>query len=138
MQQLEHPIHGIDRVLGEADVLRMREAVREVHVDTAIGEYIVDIVGATRGHPSLVAGSSPRGSLALMRASQAAAYVRGETFVRPHVVKRMAPFVLSHRVMLHPQVRISGATTERVIAEILGRIPVPTQLRESPSSWSRG
>jgi MoxR-like ATPase len=139
MQQHEHPIHAVERVLGEADVTRMREAVKDVHVDQAIGEYVVDIVGATRGHPALVAGSSPRGSLALMRASQAAAYVRGEAFVRPHVVKRMAPFVLSHRVMLHPQVRISGTTTEKVIAEILNRVPVPTQLREGGApAWPRG
>jgi MoxR-like ATPase len=136
MQQHEHPIHQIARVLGEADVERMRDAVKDVHVDAAIGEYIVDIVGATRSHPSLVAGASPRGSLALMRASQAAAYVRGETFVRPHIVKRIAPFVLSHRVMLHPQVRISGTTTERVIAEILNRVPVPTQLRDRGPGWS--
>jgi MoxR-like ATPase len=74
-----------------------------------------------------------------MRASQAAAYVRGEAFVRPHVVKRIAPFVLSHRVMLHPQVRISGTTTEKVIAEILNRVPVPTQLREGGApAWPRG
>ncbi len=135
-QQHEHPITQISRVLGEEDVARMRAAVKDVHVDPAVGEYVVDIVGATRGHPSLVAGSSPRGSLALMRASQAAAYVRGDTFVRPHVVKRMAPFVLSHRIMLHPQVRISGTTTEKVVAEILNRVPVPTQLRDSgPPAW---
>ena len=99
-QQHEHPINHVARVLGEAEVSAMRKAVKDVHVDPAIGEYIVDIVGATRQHPSLVAGASPRGSLALMRASQAAAYVRGESYVRPHVVKRIAPFVLSHRLML--------------------------------------
>jgi MoxR-like ATPase len=130
-QQHEHPINGLSRVAGEAEVQSMRAAVKDVHVDPAIGEYIVDIVAGTRAHPSLAAGSSPRGSLALMRASQAAAYARGESFVRPHVVKRMAPYVLAHRVILHPQVRISGATTERVIAEILNRVPVPTQFRES-------
>jgi MoxR-like ATPase len=136
-QQHDHPINTIERVLGEADVAAMRTAVRDVHVEPAIGEYIVDIVGATRGHPSLVAGASPRGSLALMRASQAAAYVHGETFVRPHVVKRIAPFVLSHRVMLHPQVRISGMTAEKVIAEILNRVPVPTHLRDgSAPAWA--
>jgi MoxR-like ATPase len=129
-QQHEHPINHVARVLGEAEVSAMRKAVKDVHVDPAIGEYIVDIVGATRQHPSLVAGASPRGSLALMRASQAAAYVRGESYVRPHVVKRIAPFVLSHRLMLHPQVRISGMTAERVVTEILNRVPVPTQLRE--------
>lgn len=109
----------------------MRRAVKDVHVDPAIGDYIVDIVGATRKHPSLVAGASPRGSLALMRACQAAAYVRGEGYVRPHVVKRIAPFVLSHRLMLHPQVRISGLTAERIVAEILNRVPVPTLLQDN-------
>ncbi len=130
-QQHEHPINHVARVLGEAEVSAMRKAVKDVHVDPAIGEYVVDIVGATRQHPSLIAGASPRGSLALMRASQAAAYVRGESYVRPHIVKRIAPFVLSHRLMLHPQVRISGMTAERVVTEILNRVPVPTQLRES-------
>jgi MoxR-like ATPase len=129
MQQHDHPIHHVAPVLGEAEVGAMRTAVRDVHVDPAIGEYIVDIVAATRNNASLVAGSSPRGSLALMRASQAAAFVRGESFVRPHLVKRVAPFVLSHRVVLQPQVRISGGTAERVLAEILNRVPVPTGLR---------
>jgi len=129
MQQHDHPINSIAQVLGEADVAAMRAAVKDIFVDRAIGEYVVDIVGATRSHPSLVAGSSPRGSLALTRASQAAAFIRGDTFVRPHIVKRLAPYVLSHRVMLHPQVRISGASAERIIAEILNRVPVPTHLR---------
>ncbi len=130
-QQHEHPINHVARVLGEAEVSAMRRAVKDVHVDPAIGDYIVDIVGATRKHPSLVAGASPRGSLALMRACQAAAYVRGEGYVRPHVVKRIAPFVLSHRLMLHPQVRISGLTAERIVAEILNRVPVPTLLQDN-------
>ena len=129
MQQHDHPINTLTQVLGEADVASMRAAVKDIFVDRAIGEYIVDIVGATRAHPSLVAGSSPRGSLALTRASQAAAFVRGDSYVRPHLVKRLAPYVLSHRVMLHPQVRISGASAERVIAEILNKVPVPTQAR---------
>jgi MoxR-like ATPase len=66
----------------------------------------------------------------LIRASQAAAYVRGETFVRPFLVKKLAPHVLAHRVILHPQMRISGTNTERVIAEILNRVPVPTNLKD--------
>jgi MoxR-like ATPase len=130
MQQHEHPIHSLQAVLSESEVTSMRGAVKDVYVDPAIGDYIVDIVGATRSHPSLIAGASPRGSLSLMRAAQAASLVRGDSFVRPVTVKRMAPFVLGHRVMLHPQVRISGATTERVVTEILGRVPVPTALRD--------
>ena len=129
-QQHEHPIRDLKAVAAEAELHAMRAGVKDVHVDQAIGDYVVEIVGATRNHPSLVAGASPRGSLALMRASQAAAYIRGDTFVRPHVVKRMAPYVLSHRLILQPQVRISGATTERVIAEILNRVPVPTHLKD--------
>jgi MoxR-like ATPase len=130
MQQHEHPIHHLEPVLGEADVAAMRAAARGVYVDPAIGDYIVDIVAATRAHPSFIAGASPRGSLALMRASQAAALVRGEAFVRPVLVKRLAPYVLGHRCILQPQVRIGGATTEKVVAEILNRVPVPTAYRE--------
>jgi MoxR-like ATPase len=130
MQQHEHPIHRVSPVLGEAEVAAMRAAVKDVYVDRAVGDYIVDIVAATRSNASLVAGASPRGSLALMRAAQAAAFIQGESFVRPHVVKRIAPYVLAHRVVLQPQVRISGGTPERVIAEILNRVPVPTQLRD--------
>jgi MoxR-like ATPase len=131
MQQHEHPIQTVTPVVGEAEIAALRAAVKDIYVEQAVGDYIVDIVGATRGHPSLIAGASPRGSLALMRASQAAALARGESFVRPAIVKRMAPHVLGHRVMLHPQVRISGASPERVISEILGRVPVPTSLREA-------
>ena len=141
MQQHEHPIHSLTPVLTETEVASMRSAVREIYVDPAVGDYIVDIIGATRNNPSLVAGASPRGSLSLMRASQAAALVRGDDFVRPITVKRMAPYVLGHRVMLHPQVRIAGTTTERVISEVLSRVPVPTSLRNDGAptpGWPTG
>ena len=61
MQQHEHPIQSVSAVVAETDVAMLRAAVKDVHVEQVVGDYIVDIVGATRGHPSLIAGASPRG-----------------------------------------------------------------------------
>ena len=96
-----------------------------MHVDPDIVRYIVDIVTATRTAPGIYLGASPRGSIALFRTAQALAFIRGRSYVVPDDVKELVPFTLSHRMMLTSEARLSGMTVDRVLRDILTRIPVP-------------
>lgn len=125
MQMREHPIHGIKPVLTEEHVRFMQNAVTEAHIDRSLLAYIVDIVNATRKHPELQVGASPRGSLSLMRAAQAMVLLRGMEFVEPTVIKTLARHVLTHRLIVKPQARLKGTTETKVVEEILQGIPAP-------------
>lgn len=121
----EHPIFHLDPVLETREVLEIQEAIKGIYIDRSIKEYIVGIVNKTREHKDLLLGASPRGSLALMRASQALALFEKKDFVQPIYVKRIAVPVLSHRVILKPQARLEGLSPEDIIKEILNSVPVP-------------
>lgn len=125
MQIREHPIRSISTVLSDSALREMQEAVAAVHIDKAVKGYIVKIVDATRKHQDLLLGSSPRGSLSLMRASQAIAILAGKDYVEPTMVKRAALPVLGHRLILKPQSRLRGTTEKKVLDEILNAIAVP-------------
>lgn len=100
-------------------------ASRRSHVSPAVRDYVLDIVAATRRHPELAAGASPRAALALVRAAGAVAVAAGRSFVTPDDVKGVAEPVLTHRLVPHPAAELAGARPERVVAEILARLPVP-------------
>lgn len=125
MQIREHPINGIKPVLSEEQLRFMQNAVAAVHIDRKLLTYIVDIVNATRKRPELQVGASPRGSIALMRAAQAMTLLKGMEFVEPTVIKNLACHVLTHRVIVKPQARLTGLTEKLVIEEILQGIPAP-------------
>jgi MoxR-like ATPase len=99
--------------------------VRSVYIDRQIKRYIVDVVSATRAHEDVYLGASPRGSLALYRASQARAALAGREHVLPDDVKALAVPTLAHRIIIGPSARIKDITAENVIAEVLKRVPVP-------------
>ena len=88
-------------------------------------EYLVQVARATRSHPAVELGVSPRGSLALYRACQALAAVRGRDFVLPDDVKVLAPFVLTHRILISSQTRLRGRRPEEVLQEVVDTVPVP-------------
>jgi len=123
-QQLVHPIERLEQVLQAQVLLQMQQAVRKVEVAEAAQEYILDLVGASRRHPLLYLGASPRGSLALYRAAQALAAVQGSDYVLPDHVKALAPAVLAHRLIVRPEARIGGTTAEAVVAEVVASVPV--------------
>lgn len=125
MQINKHPIHGLKPVLNEEHVRFMQTAVTEAHIDQALLAYIVDIVNATRKHPDLLVGASPRGSLSLMRAAQTMSLLRGLEFVEPTLIKTLARHVLTHRLIVKPQSRLKGITEVSVVEEILQGIPAP-------------
>ena len=87
--------------------------------------YVLDIVRGTRDHESVELGVSPRGSLALYRASQALAALRGRDFVIPSDVQHLSPALLTHRIHISPQTRLRGRTPAQVVADIAERVPVP-------------
>jgi MoxR-like ATPase len=124
-QQYVHPIEQIDHVVDAADVLMLQETVKKIYVDDLVKQYIVSLVEATRHHPSIFLGSSPRGSLALFRTAQARALLEGRDFVLPDDVKALAEPALAHRSLLSSTGQSQGRNGQAPIAEILETVPVP-------------
>ncbi len=124
-QQFSHPIEQLDAVADSADLLALQEAAKKIYVDDLVKQYIASLVEATRRHPMIYLGSSPRGSLALFRTAQSRALFQGRDFVLPDDVKALAEPVLAHRLILHATDGAREKSTRAVIAEILETIPVP-------------
>jgi MoxR-like ATPase len=127
-QQLVHPIEQISHVVDAADVLLLQETVKKIYVDGLVKQYIVALVEATRHHPSIYLGSSPRGSLALFRAGQAMALLNGRDYVLPDDIKALAIPALAHRALLSSAGQSQGTDSRVFINEILETIPVPGAL----------
>ena len=115
----------INPVSNSAQILEMQAAIEEVHVDDDIENYIVSIVQETRNHGQVEVGASPRGSLALMKLSQANAALSGRDFVLPDDVKDVAVSTLAHRLILKPDPWIKGIKTEVIVNKVLTTVPVP-------------
>jgi len=118
-------VDDLHSVAGPADILNWQRAASQVRIDASLYAYVVEIVQKTRVHPRVYLGVSPRGGLALSRSSQALAFLAGRDFVLPDDIKQLAPFVLSHRMMLHPESRFQGITAQDVLSEILHDTAVP-------------
>jgi MoxR-like ATPase len=119
------PLAGLQAVVSDAEVVAAQQAVRAVQVDEAVRDYLVRVVRATRQHPAVELGASPRGTLALFRACQAGAALSGRSYVLPDDVKTMAPHVLTHRLHISPQTRLRGRTAPEIVAEVVGEVPTP-------------
>lgn len=124
-QAQTHPIDSLQAVIGEADILAAREAVKAVHISGDVANYIARISAATRQHPELRLGASPRGSLALARGAQGMAYLHGRDFVTPDIVKAMASAILEHRLIVRPQAAALGRSGRDILSEILNQLPPP-------------
>lgn len=126
-RQKKTPIDELEAVITTEELVKMQEQVKEVFVDDTIKEYIINIVARTRNHPHIYLGVSPRGSIALMKASQAYAFVLGRDFVLPDDVQFLAPFVFGHRIILRSEAKYEGTTAEDIIYSILSNTKVPIQ-----------
>jgi MoxR-like ATPase len=115
----------LDPVASAADVAGAADAVTTVHVAGAIRSYIVDLVDATRRHPELALGVSPRGALALQRAARAFAAGAGRDYVIPDDVKLLSPAVLEHRLLVAPEAELRGITSGEIVDEVVGSVAVP-------------
>ena len=103
----------------------MEREVREVYVDPSLREYIVRLVAATRAHPDVYLGASPRGSLALFKTAQALAAISGRDYVLPDDVKVMAQPALAHRIIVNPASRMKDFASDMVVDEALRTVPLP-------------
>jgi len=119
------PLVGLSPVVTTDDLLAMQKQVREIRVEASVRGYVVAIARATREHAQVALGASPRGTMALYHAAQAWAAIRGRAFVVPDDVKRLAPYVLTHRILIQPQVRLRGRKPEEIVSEIVDTVPVP-------------
>ena len=122
----DDPLAELDSVSSPERIVELQKKRSLVTVAPQVRVYIADLVGATRGHPQVRYGASPRGSLGLIRAAQALAAIRGRDFIIPDDVKELALPVLTHRIILRHEDRAKGASASAVMAEIIDKVPVPS------------
>jgi MoxR-like ATPase len=123
--QYHHPLDDLAQIMTAEELVQIQQQVRSIHVDPSIREYIVAIANATRNHNNIYLGASPRGSLALFRASQALAAIRGRGYVIPDDVKLLTKPTLAHRIIVTPAARVRSISTTAILDEILQSVPVP-------------
>ena len=124
-QQFQHPVIDLSQVAQEDELLKAQEAIKSIQVSPAIKRYIVELTRQTRQHADVYLGASPRGSLALFRTGQARAAMDGRDFVLPDDIKALVKPALSHRVILGPAARLRDLSTDQILDEVIGRVPVP-------------
>jgi MoxR-like ATPase len=121
------PLETLEKVVEPEDIIAMQKEVREVRVEESVRHYIVNVCRATRDHEDIELGASPRATMALYHTCQALAAIRGRQFVIPDDVKTMAPYVLTHRLMVNPQTRLRGRKPEDIIRDVVNTVPVPVE-----------
>lgn len=124
-QQTHHPIEDIEQVITADELVAAQKAVKEVYMDDLIKEYIVLLTNATRKHPDVYLGASPRGSLALYKTARARAAIESRNFVIPDDIKALADFTLSHRIIISPSARIKNVDARAIMGEVLDSVPIP-------------
>lgn len=124
-QQYQHPIQNVQQTISGEELIQAQNAVLQVYVAEEIKQYIVAITTATRIHPDIYLGSSPRGSLALFRASQARAAMAGRDYVIPDDIKALAEVTLAHRVLIGSSARMRDVSSRVLVQDILATTPVP-------------
>ncbi|WP_082235226.1 AAA family ATPase [Halobacillus massiliensis] len=122
-----HPIEEVGAVLSRDELVDLQKQASEVYVDQTVNQYIVSLVTGSRNHPGVYLGASPRGAIALMKAAKSYAFIRDRDYVLPDDVKYLAPYVLSHRLILTSEARFEGTTPESVIFELLADTSIPVQ-----------
>jgi MoxR-like ATPase len=125
--QKNPPIEELFPVIDLEGLLALQREIKEVYVDDTIKRYIVEIVNRTRGYGGVYLGASPRGSIALMKAAQAYAYMYGRDYVLPDDIQYLAPYVLSHRIILKSEAKFEGLSAEEIVNRVVARVPVPVQ-----------
>jgi MoxR-like ATPase len=125
-RQLENPLDSLQPVMTAEEIIAMQQEVKTVLVDETLLNYMVEVVEKTRQHPAIEVGISPRGTLGLFRAAQAAAYLAGRHFVIPDDVKFLIPFIFAHRLVLKTAV-VSGQdrSSEGIIDDIVKSVVIP-------------
>lgn len=120
----EHPITSLSPITTPEHLVELQRAVWEIHVDDSLQDYIIQLVAATRENAELTLGASPRASLALYRASQALAAVRGRDYVIPDDVQTLALPVITHRIIPAPDAELRGRSQRRILQDIIANVPL--------------
>jgi len=120
----EHPITQIRQVVDGAEIQRFQRQVWDVFVDASLQEYILKIITATRNHPDLALGGSPRASLALFKTSQALAALRGRDHILPDDIKTLAQAVIAHRLIVRPEAELRGKTAASIVRDVIETVPL--------------
>jgi len=123
----EQPLQTLQTVISAVQLLTAQQLIRQVRVESVIENYIVDLVRATRSHNAVELGVSPRGTMALYRATQAYAAIQGRSYAIPDDVKHVARAVLAHRMIATSQSRLHGQVMEQIVADILHSVAVPVE-----------
>lgn len=125
-QKIKHPIESLGTVIELKDVLHLQEEVKSIEISSHILEYISKLIFSTRNKKQEIKlGASPRASIALMKASCAWAFLEGRDYVIPEDIVKLLPWVLKHRIILQPEVSISGKSAEEVICELINETAIP-------------
>ncbi len=127
--QAHSPLEGLEPVASSTEILSAQEVCRAVYCDPSLKEYCVRLVQRTRDHVDVALGASPRGSLGLLHSAQARAAINGRDFVLPDDIKDIAPYVLTHRVILRPNAELRGLTPSAVVEEVIATEAVPMTSR---------
>ncbi|WP_188455078.1 AAA family ATPase [Virgibacillus oceani] len=121
----DHPIEQIEAVINKDELIGIQAEVKNVYIDKNVQHYIVNLATGTRRHSAIYLGVSPRGSIALMKAAKAYAYIHARDYVIPDDVKYLAPFVLSHRIILTSEAKYDGLSSEQVIHSVIKNTHIP-------------
>ena len=121
------PLDQLEAVVQSTELLELQELVRKIHVSAPIEDYLINLVHATRSHPMVELGASPRAMLALYRTSQGIAAIRGRAYVIPDDVKALAEYVLAHRVVPKVQSQLRGTSARDILRDVINSVPVPVE-----------
>jgi MoxR-like ATPase len=129
---ITNPLDDLSPVTDAMEIVKLVDTVRRIYVSDPVRRYAVDLVNATRKAPDIRLGASPRATLHLLRASRAAAALDGRDYVLPDDIKVLAEPVLAHRIMLSSEAQVARRSTRQIIADLLTRVPVPTESGAAP------
>ncbi len=121
----QSPLKSLQPVCSAQEIIALQELVGTIYCSREVRSYVATIVAATREHPALQLGASPRGAIALVRAAQACAVLAGRGYILPDDVRRMAHSVLSHRLILTPESRMKGISAQAILSQLIDTLPVP-------------
>lgn len=123
----QSPLEALESVCSSEDIVNMNKEFSDINVNKDITAFILDIIEGTRNHDSIELGASPRASISLYKAGQAYAYINGRKYVRPDDIIYLAPYILSHRIILKGLSKHKKTDADMVINEIISAIPVPVE-----------
>jgi len=125
LQREHHPVEDIGQIVTADELMAAQAAIKRVYVDDLVKEYIVDLANASRRHPDVYLGASPRGSLALFHTTRAYAALEGRTYVIPDDVKALLVATFAHRLIISPSARLKNVEARAIVEQISASVPVP-------------